>query len=813
MYKKEEVYNKTLNYFNFNELSVRVWMDKYCLKDKQGNILEDSPDDTITRLASEFYRIEQKYPNSLGYNQIYSRLKNFNHIIPGGSILYGVGNNHSYSSLGNCFVIGNKSDSYSGIMLTDEEQAQLMKRRGGVGHDISHLRHRGSSVSNSAGSSTGAVSFMERYSNTTREVAQDGRRGALMITIKIDHPDIEEFITVKDDLTKITGANISIKIDDEFMECVEKDRMYPMAHASEFMIKARELWDKIIHQAWKTAEPGILFWDKIISESPADCYEGFKTMSTNPCGEIPLSPYDSCRLLSLNLYSYVKNPFTNNSFFDFFEFVRDVKIAQRLMDDIIDLEEEKIDKILDKIDHELQPTSNEHNLWVKIKNALRNGRRTGLSAIGLGDMLAALGYKYGTPEATIFTEKVYQKFAISAYTESVNLAKERGAFPIWELEREKGNPYLENIFRNLGPPMNEDQINWVETGRRNIALLTIPPSGTISMMAQISSGIEPVYEIMYKRRRKVDEDNPNKVFQDASGDWWEEHNIFHPKFIEWYSIASGLNNLVESKLVLSESSEEMIEKLIKESPYYKATSSEIDYIEKIKMQGAIQKWIDHSISVTHNLPEDITEEEVSNIYMTAWKEGCKGVTIYRDGSRTGVLSKTELKKDIIFKEQHAPKRPKELKADYHYTKSQGKEYAVIVGLLNDKPYEIFAFEHPPLKKNTTGVTIKLKKNHFKFINGEFEIENLELASDLKEERFHTIYSSGLLRHGAPIKYVVKTIRKTDEDLVSFGAAIRRVLSKYIIDGEDTQDLCECGNILVYQGGCLECKSCGYSKCS
>lgn len=490
------------------------------------------------------------------------------------------------------------------------------------------------------------------------------------------------------------------------------------------------------------------------------------------------------------------------------------------MDDVIDLEEEKIDKILEKIDREVNASNVERNLWVKIKNSLLQGRRTGLSAIGLGDMLAAMNIRYGTEEATNFAEEIYREFGVAAYRESIKLATERGAFPAWDISKEHKNPFIRRIFDELDRT-NSNEYKWIsyydwqypKTGRRNIACLTIPPSGTISMMAQITSSIEPVYEILQKRRRKVDESNPNKVFQDKMGDWWEENNLIHPKFIEWYSIISR-NSIQESREYLENSSDEMIEKLIKESPYYKSSSSEIDYMEKIRMQGKIQKFIDHSISITYNLPSNITEEEVSNIYMTAWKEGCKGITIYRDGSRDGVISKKELKKEIQFKEQHAPKRPKKLKADYYYTKSQGKEYAVIVGLLEDKAYEVFAFENPPSKKNTTGLIVKLKKGHFKFINGEFEIEKLQLAAESKEERKDTIYSSGLLRHGAPIKYVIKTIRKTNEDITSFGAAVRRILSKYVVDGESTQESCEiCGSKLIYQGGCLQCNSCGYSKCS
>lgn len=789
MYNKDIVIKESLEYFNGDHLPTNVWIDKYCLKDKDGNLLEKTPDDMHKRLASEFARIEQNYSNSISEDDIYNLLKNFKYIIPGGSILYGLGNNHSVSSLGNCFVIGNTSDSYGGIMMTDQEQVQLMKRRAGVGHDISHLRPKLSHVSNSAGSSTGAVSFMPRYSNSTREVAQDGRRGALMLSINIEHDDAEDFIESKDDLTKITGANISVKISDLFMKTVEEAKS---------ILHVNRRWKKLIHQAHKSAEPGALFIDTIHKESPAACYgPDWIEISTNPCGEIPLCPYDSCRLLSINMTSYVVNPFTKEAYFDFILFKKHAEIAQKLMDDIIDLEDEKIDLVLKKID--LDPESEdvktvERNLWNKIRVKLLDGRRTGLSGIGLADVLAMVGLRYDSDEAADFSEEIYKQLAISAYKSSIIMAQERGSFPIWSAIKEKSNPFIDRVVYQ---ELDDDTFNIYEDyGRRNIALLTIPPTGTLGLLAGISSGCEPVFMPIHKRRRKVNPDHPNKSFQDKNGDWWEEYDVFHNGYKQWLDL--------QPVVLYGETFR---------SPYYKSSAMEIDPIKKVVMLGRIQKWIDHAISQTTNLPETATEKDVENIYLEAWKNGLKGITVYRDKCRDGVLISSSESKESKFHQHDAPKRPKKLPCDIYCFKKQ--KYIVLVGKYQNIPYEIFAFNWDLKLPETSGYIKKINSGRYDLIDdsGEILIPNITSSMNQLEEDKTRIISWGL-RHGAGLKFAVEQMSKSKNiDITSFTSLVARVLKKYITDGEISSGNCEkCGCKLVYQDGCQSCPNCGNSKC-
>lgn len=776
---KEEVYKQTLEYFSGDELKTNIWIDKYCLRDLDGNYLESTPDDMFKRLAEEFARIEANYPKGLKYNEIYDLLSEFSFIIPGGSILYGVGNNYSYSSLGNCFVIGDTTDSYGSILKIDEEQAQLMKRRGGVGHDLSHLRPRGSKVSNAANTSTGAVSFMNRYSNTTREVGQDGRRGALMLTMNINHPDAEEFITSKDDLTKLTGCNISVKITDDFMNKVKQGE-----------VDATRVWGKIIHQAWKSAEPGVLFWDTVTNNSPADKYVGFESISTNPCGEIPLCPYDTCRLMSLNLYSFVENPFTSKAWFNAEKFEDVTYKAQRLMDDVIDLEEEKIDKILAKLNREGDRYSVEYNLWMKIKYKLIAGRRTGLSFIGLADTFAAMNIQYGSDSSIAFATEVAKLFKESAYRSSNQMAEERGDFPAGTIAEYNE---MQQVFKRWTNP-NIPR-------RRNIALLTIPPSGTISMLAGISSGIEPVFNLSYTRRRKV-ENSDNVAFIDKTGDKFEEYTVYHEKFAEWRKM-----------------NPEPFEGGEAPSPYNKATANEIDPMKRVELQAAIQKYIDHSISSTINLPSNVTEEEVSRIYMYAWELGCKGITIYREGCRDGILINKSDKKDTKFEQHDAPKRPKELECDVKYVKIKGEEYCILVGLLDNKPYEVFIYniednikplskKHRIIKEHSGCYTLWTIDDNNPYNFGPIT-ENLT-----DDQKSITRLISTALRHGASIKFIVEQLNKIEGDMTSFTAAIARVLKKYISNGQQLKgsDCPNCGSKLVMENGCEICKSCGISKC-
>lgn len=847
-YTEDQLKIAGLHYFKGDQLACNVWIKKYALKLKNENYyLELTPDDTIQRIAKEIHRIEKKYPNPLSYEEIYESLKNFRSFIFGGSIQFGLGNTDQISSLGNCFFIDNGSDSYGGIFNIDESLVQLMKRRGGVGITMEHLRPATASVNNAAQSSTGATSFMDRYSHSTREVAQDGRRGALMITMHINHPDIMDFIMKKDDLTKVTGANVSVKVTDEFMTAVERDEDYLLRWPVESVqpkmdekltynklhrmedgsyvrrVKAKEIWNSIVKQAHKNAEPGVLFWDNVIKESPADMYadQGFKTLGTNPCGEVPLSPYDSCRLGSINLYTLVEDPFTKDAKIDWSELAKRSKFAQRFMDDIVDAEEEKIILILKKIIKDKEPKDLkrvEREVWEKVLKVLRSGRRTGVGVLGLGDMFAALDMKFGTPKSTELAEQIHKVIAINCYRESVNLAKERGKFPIWDADKEAMNPFIRRVIAENFD--NKEYELYLKYGRRNIANLSIAPTGSLAILAQTTSGIEPVFKVFYRRRRKVNpgEEGVKITFVDDNGDSWEEYNVIHYPFIQWLITTSPDKKFTfkQANEFLKDLPEKELDELVKDSPWGFSESHSIDYLEKVRMQGAIQKWIDHSISVTHNLPEKITVKEVNDIYFHAWKSGCKGLTIYREGSRTGVLLSKKEKEDSEFKETSAPKRPRVLEADYYVATAKGIKFAVIVGLWpgTNRPYEVFAFENPPMLKNTRGKTIKVKKGEYKFVNGEFEIENINLASSMVEEKTLTLSASMLLRHGAPIKYVNHIITKIDENLSSFSSAVRRCLSRYIVEEINGEACPNCGDKLIMQDGCVKCMNsdCGFSRC-
>lgn len=830
----EEAIARSIEYFHGDQLAATVWVNKYAIKDSEGNIYELTPDDMHWRLANELSRIEKNYPNPLSADLIYSLLKDFKYIIPQGGPMAGIGNNFQISSLSNCFVIGNQCDSYGGIMKTDEEQVQLMKRRGGVGHDLSHIRPKGSPVKNTALTSTGVVPFMERYSNSTREVAQDGRRGALMLTISIKHPDAEDFINAKTDLSKVTGANISVKIDDEFMRCVIEDKPYiqqfPIDSPTPKVTKsidARKLWQKIIHNAWKSAEPGVIFWDTVIKESVPDSYAdlGFRTTSTNPCGEIPLCPYDSCRLLAINLYSYVINPFTKKAYFDFDLFKEHVAYAQRIMDDILDLELEKIDQIIAKIDADPEPFDikrTERELWVKIKDKAIQGRRTGIGITGEGDMLAALGLQYGSDAAIDFSEEVHKTLAINVYKSSVRLAIDRGAFPIFDFEKEKNNPFINRLFA-IDPAL-EDEMK--KHGRRNISMLTIAPTGSVSILTQTTSGIEPVFSIFYKRRRKV---NPNdktvKIsFVDELGDAWEEYNVFHPKFLTWLEINGYSINDITSNF-----SDEKINELIQQSPYYHATSADVDWVAKVRMQGRIQKYVDHSISVTINLPENVEENLIDTLYRTAWESGCKGVTVYREGSRSGVLVSGNNEKNE-FGETHAPKRPKKLEADVIRFVNEDEEWIAVVGLYNNRPYEIFTgkAEHLYIPKDITkGFVIKEKdatmehaRYDFVFYDKDgYEVIIRGLSRTFDPEFWnYAKLISGILRHGMPLLKVIDLVDnlKFDNDSINtWKKGVNRALKRYVPDGTKVSESCpQCGAVdsLQYKEGCVVCTNCGYSKC-
>ncbi|MGM0496668.1 MAG: adenosylcobalamin-dependent ribonucleoside-diphosphate reductase [Bacteroidota bacterium] len=833
-YTFDEAFKSSLEYFNGDELAARVWANKYALKDSYGNLFEKNPDEMHRRLAGEIARIENKYPNPMTEDEIYELLRDFKYIVPQGGPMTGIGNEYQIASLSNCFVIGNKgpADSYGGIMKVDQEQVQLMKRRGGVGHDLSHIRPSGSPVFNSALTSTGIVPFMERFSNSTREVAQDGRRGALMLSISIKHPDAESFIDAKMDSGKVTGANVSVKIDHEFMDAVVNNKPYQQQYpvnsdnpSFKQTIDARKLWEKIVHNAWKSAEPGILFWDTVIDESVADSYadKGYRTVSTNPCGEIPLCPYDSCRLLAINLFNYVEQPFKEDAKFNFEKFKKHVQYAQRIMDDIIDIEVEKIDAIIKKIendpeDYEVKRV--EHNLWKNIRHKAMEGRRTGVGITAEGDMLAALGLRYGSENAVDFSEEIHKTIAIEAYRSSVEMAKERGPFDIFEAEKEKDNPLI-NRLKEQDAQLYEDMTKF---GRRNISLLTIAPTGTTSLMTQTSSGIEPVFMPVYKRRRKVNpSDSESKIsYVDETGDSWEEYNVFHHKFMDWL-VTKGYD-----PKEVKEYNDEKIDELVAQSPYYKASSTDVDWVSKVKMQGRIQKWVDHSISVTINLPEKATEELVDELYVTAWKSGCKGVTVYREGSRAGVLLSNKDKKE----EEQSIKRPRILDAEVIRFKNGEEDWISFVGLKDGRPYEIFTGladeEVLPIPKSVTkGRIIKVKKEQGKSrydfqYTDKFGYDNtLGGISHMFNKEFwnYAKLISGVLRHGMPLPDVVNlvsSLRLNNENINTWKIGVERALKRYIPDGTKARKGTKCDNCesetLIYQEGCLICQDCGYSKC-
>lgn len=840
-YTFDEAFKASLDYFTGDELAAKVWVNKYALKDAFGNIYEESPNDMHHRLASEIARVEKKYPNPLSEQELFDLFDHFRYIVPQGSPMTGIGNDYQIASLSNCFVIGldGQADSYGAIIRIDEEQVQLMKRRGGVGHDLSHIRPKGSPVKNSALTSTGLVPFMERYSNSTREVAQDGRRGALMLSVSIKHPDSEAFIDAKMTEGKVTGANVSVKIDDDFMNAAVNGgtykQQYPIDSDSPVYVKdidASGLWKKIIHNAWKSAEPGVLFWDTILRESVPDCYAdlGFRTVSTNPCGEIPLCPYDSCRLLAINLYSYVVNPFTSDAYFDYDLFKKHVGLAQRIMDDIIDLESEKIEMILAKIDSDpesMEVRQTERHLWEKIQRKTLQGRRTGVGITAEGDMIAALGLRYGTEEATDCAELIQKTLALAAYRSSVMLAKERGAFEIFDAKREEKNPFI-NRLREADPALYEDMLKY---GRRNIACLTIAPTGTTSLMTQTTSGIEPVFLPVYKRRRKV---NPNDSearvdFVDETGDAFEEYIVFHHKFVTWMQA----NGYSASKKY----TQEEVEELVAKSPYYKATSNDVDWLQKVRMQGRIQKWVDHSISVTINLPNDVSEELVDSLYVEAWRCGCKGCTVYRDGSRSGVLIATDKKKkkedcNCMQPPVIVSTRPRELDADVVKFQNNREKWIAFVGLLNGRPYEIFTGlvdddEGIMLPKNVSKGTIIKSYDEDGNKHYDFQFKNkrgYKMTIEGLDGKFNPEYwnyaklISGVLRYGMPIDQVIKLVQGMElnsESINTWKNGVERALKKYLPNGMEAkgQKCPNCGlETLIYQEGCLICTNCGASKC-
>lgn len=851
-YNYQQAYEASLKYFDGDELAARVWATKYALKDSFGNLYELTPDDMHHRIAREIARIENKYPNPLTEDRLFELMSHFRYIVPQGSPMAGIGNNFQVGSLSNCFVVGldGEPDSYGGILKIDEEQVQLMKRRGGVGHDLSHIRPKGSPVKNSALTSTGLVPFMVRYSNSTREVAQDGRRGALMLTVSIKHPDAESFIDAKMEEGKVTGANVSVRIDDAFMQAAVDGKPYKQQYpvdsdkpVYEKETDAARLWAKIVHNAWRSAEPGILFWDTITRESVPDCYAdlGFKTISTNPCGEIPLCPYDSCRLIAINLYSYVKNPFTPQASFDYEMFAEHVACAQRMMDDIIDLEMEKIEKILDKIKSDPETPevkATETNLWNKIRTKTLKGRRTGVGTTGEGDMIAAMGLRYGTPEATEFSVSVHRALALAAYGSSVQMAKERGAFEIYDAKREENNPYI-NRLREADPKLYDEMVKY---GRRNIACLTIAPTGTTSLLTQTTSGIEPVFMPVYKRRRKVNPSDKDVHVDlvDENGDSFEEFIVYHHKLVTWMNI----NNIP----VRRDYTQEELNAIVEKSPYYKATANDVDWVNKVRMQGEVQKWVDHSISVTINLPNDISEEMVGKLYVEAWRSGCKGCTVYRDGSRTGVLvalsdndKKKEKEKEsgtnerraerYIAEEEHILKRPVELEADVVRFQNKKEKWIAFIGLIDGRPYEIFtgiADDDEGIfcpKSVTKGKIIKavgedgVKRYDFQFINKRGFKTTIEGLSEKFNPEFwnYAKLISGVLRYGMPIPQVLKLVSSLELDSKSINTwkmGVERALKRYIHNGESAAEKCpNCGqNTLVYQEGCLICTNCGTSRC-
>ncbi len=849
-YSYDEAYSATLAYFDGDELAARVWVSKYALKDASGNYYELTPTDMHWRIANEIARIESKYNNPLSADEVFGLIDHFRYIVPAGSPMAGIGNNLQLVSLSNCFVIGEDgdADSYGAIMRMDEEQVQLMKRRGGVGHDLTQLRPKGTAVNNSALTSTGLVPFMERFSNSTREVAQEGRRGALMLTVGVKHPDAEAFIDAKMTEGKVTGANISVKLDDDFMQAAVDGTPYvqqfPVDSPAPLVSKtidARQLWQKIIHNAWQSAEPGVLFWDTIIRESIPDCYAdlGFRTVSTNPCGEIPLCPYDSCRLLCVNLYSYVENPFTAEARFNFDLFKRHARMAQRIMDDIVDLEMEKIDRIMDKIESDPQTEdlkATEYHLWEKIRNKCSLGRRIGVGVTAEGDMLAAMGLRYGTQEATDFSVEVHRTLALGVYRESVNMAQERGAFPVYNAHREEANPFVQRL-RQADERLYADMVKY---GRRNIACLTIAPTGTTSLLTQTTSGIEPVFMPVYKRRRKVNPtDSSVRVdYVDEVGDSFEEYIVYHHNFLTWMRV----NGIDTTKNY----TQDEIDALVARSPYGKATANDVDWLMKVKMQGAVQKWVDHSISVTVNLPNNVDEELVNRLYVEAWRSGCKGCTVYRDGSRSGVMvavSKKDKKKDkdkAPSAEQSTPcmrppvteVRPQELVCDVVRFQNNREKWVAFVGLLDGYPYEIFTGlqddeEGIVLPKNVTRGKIIKQTNNDGTHRYDFQFENKRGYKTTVEglsEKFNPEYwnyaklISGVLRYRMPIDNVIKlvgSLQLSDESINTWKNGVERALKKYVTDGTQAkgQKCPNCGQeTLVYQEGCLICTNCGTSRC-
>ena len=842
-YTFDEAFQATLDYFGGDELAAKVWVNKYAMKDSYGNIFEKTPADMHWRIANEIARIEKRYANPMTPEEIFGLLDHFRYIVPQGSPMTGIGNNFQIASLSNCFVIGmdGNADSYGAIIRIDEEQVQLMKRRGGVGHDLSHIRPKGSPVKNSALTSTGLVPFMERYSNSTREVAQDGRRGALMLSVSIKHPDSESFIDAKMVEGKVTGANVSVKMDDAFMEAAVKGEKYVQKYPIDSdeplyskEIEASELWGKIVHNAWKSAEPGVLFWDTILRESVPDCYAdlGFRTVSTNPCGEIPLCPYDSCRLLAINLYSYVKNPFTPEAEFDYDLLKEHVTKAQRIMDDIIDLEIEKIQMIQEKIESDPESEEvkfSERHLWEKIMDKSTKGRRTGVGITAEGDMLAAMGYTYGTDEATDFSEGIHKAIALAAYRSSVTMAQERSAFSFFDAEREKNNPYIQRLAA-ADPELYKDMVKY---GRRNIACLTIAPTGTVSLLTQTTSGIEPVFMPVYKRRRKVNKDDPDVHidYTDETGDCFEEFIVYHHKFLDWMRV-KGYDTTQHY-------TQEEIDALLAESPYNHAAANDIDWVKKVQMQGRIQKWVDHSISVTINLPADTTEELVNELYIEAWRCGCKGCTVYRDGCRSGVLISTDDKKEDKKKCEPCDcrlpvveVRPKVLKCDVVRFQNNREKWVAFVGLLEGRPYEIFTGlqdddEGILLPKSVTeGYIIKnvdedgVKRYDFQFVNKRGYKTTIEGLSEKFNKEFwnYAKLISGVLRYRMPIDQVIKmvgSLQMDNESINTWKVGVERALKKYIIDGTPIKDQAcpSCGeHTLVYEEGCLHCTNCGYSRC-
>jgi ribonucleoside-diphosphate reductase alpha chain len=815
---EQEIYDynsslkKSTEYFNGDKLAAKVFLDKYALRDNKQNLLEDTPDKMHIRIATELARIEKKkFKNPMSFEEILSYIQNFKKIVPQGSLMYGIGNPYQFVTLSNCFAIASPLDSYSGILYTDQQMVQICKRRGGVGTDISNLRPDGTPTTNAARTSTGIVSFMERYSNSIREVGQSGRRGAALLTISIHHPEVLKFAKIKRDLTKVTGANISIRLTDEFLEAVEKNEEYEMRWPVDSktpkisrIVNAKEVWRQIVENAHAMAEPGILLWNKIISESPADCYAkyGFATVSCNPCSELVLSPCDSCRLLLLNLFNYVENPFTKHAKFDFEQFYKDAQIAQRFMDNVIDLELEHIDRIIKKVEEDPEPEAikaTELSLWKEIYRVCETGRRTGTGSTGLGDTLAALGLKYDSNKGIKTAKKIYRIMKLGCYRSSVEMAKELGPFKIWEHNLEKKNPFLLRI-KEEDPELYKDMKKY---GRRNIGILTSSPAGSVSILTQTTSGIEPLFKMEYKRRKKINPNDKNARvdFVDQNGDSWEEFIVYHPKVKMWMKI-TGETDLTKS-------------------PWYGACAEDIDWKKRIQMQAVAGKNIDHSISSTINLTENVTVEEVMNIYEAAWKAGLKGITVYRKNSRTGVLidkdSNCVTRDSDNINKHDAPKRPKVLPCDIYHISVKGQDYLTIVGLLSDDPYEIFALKNGQIpKSHKTGMLKKVKRGHYKLItNSGSEIENIMDESGEMEEAITRLVSASL-RHGADISFIVEQLEKTKS--ASFGTfekAIARSLKKYIDDGKKVngEECEECGNELIREQGCKNCRNCGWTACS